>query len=134
MSMAWDFSSSCNINPLLVKTFLTSRIVYVLSSISKASSSSFVLEFKNLMISFASVGLSPSSPMMLSMAFLFLCINSCFSNIICISGQISIMDLQMSIQIFSLASASVLAVIVLFLQFLKFMLEPLSCVHFSVVA
>jgi hypothetical protein len=93
MSIAWALSSSCSITPLLVKTFLTSRIVYILSSIYKASSSSLVLEFKNPMISFASVGPYPNSPHILSMACLLLCTSSCYSNIICMSGQIAIMDL-----------------------------------------
>ena len=127
MSIAWDLSSSCNINPLLVKIFLTSRIFYVLSSISKASNSSLVLEFKNLMILFALVGISPSSPLILSMAYLLLYISSCCSNIICISVQSFFVDLQMSIQIFTLSSESVLAMIVSFFRFCN------SCLSLCVV-
>ena len=117
MSIAWDISSSCSITPLLFKTFLTSRIFYVLSSISKASSSSLVLEFKNMMISFSSVGLSPNSPLILSMACLLLCTSSCYSNIICMNRKIFVIDWQMSIQILSFSSESVLAMTVSFCSF-----------------
>jgi hypothetical protein len=82
MSIVWAFSSSCNIDPLLVKTFLTSRIVSILSSISNACSSSLVLELKNLMVSVASVGLSSNSILILSMDFMALYTSSCCSNTI----------------------------------------------------
>jgi hypothetical protein len=112
--MFWALSSNCNISPFLVRTFLTSRIVFVLSSIFRVSNSSLVFKFRNLMISFSYVGISPSSPLVLSMACLLLNTNSCCSNMICTSGQISIMDFEISIQMFSSASGSVLPKIVFF--------------------
>jgi len=117
MSIIWDFSSSSNIDPLLVKTFLTSMMVFVLSSISNASNSCLLLEFRNLMSSMASVGLSPNSSLIFSIASLAFCTNSCCSKKICIYGHISTIHFLISIQMFSLTSNNVLAMTVSFCSF-----------------
>jgi hypothetical protein len=125
MSMFWTFSSNCNISPLLVITLLTLRMVYVLSSIFKYSSSSLVFEFRNLIISLSSVGISPNSPFILSITYLLLITSSFFSNMICTIGQISFMDLEISIQIFSFTSARVFPATVFFCSYCN------SCFIFS---
>jgi hypothetical protein len=114
MSIVWTFSSSCSISPLLVRTLLTSRIFFVLSSIFKSSNSSLVFEFKNLMISVASMGISPSSAHIFSIASLLLFTSSFYSNMICTIGQISFTNLVISIQTLSLTSTSVLPATVCF--------------------
>jgi hypothetical protein len=97
MSIVRVFSSSCSINPLLVKTFLTSRMVSFLSSISNASNSSLVFEFKIPMSLVASVGLSPNYSLVFSIACLDLYTSSCCSRKNCMNGHISSIDLSMSI-------------------------------------
>jgi hypothetical protein len=117
MSIAWTFSSSCIINPLLVRTLFISRMVYVLSSILNSSNSSLVFAFRNLMISVASAGISPNSPLIFSITCLLLCTSSLCSNMICITVHISLIDLVMSIQTCSLTSESVLSATVFFLSY-----------------
>jgi hypothetical protein len=114
MSIVWTFSSSYSINPLLVRTLLTSRMVSVLSSIFKSSNSYLIFELRNLMISVAFAGISPNSPLIFSIAYLLLCTSSFCSNMICIIGHISLIDLVMSIQTCSLTSTSVLPATVFF--------------------
>ena len=114
MSIVWNFSSSCSINPLLVRTLLTSRMVSVLSSIFKSSNSSLVFELRNLMISVASAGISPNSPLIFSITYLLLCTSSFCTNMIFIIGHISLIDLVMSIQTCSLTSSSVFPTTVYF--------------------
>ena len=130
MSIVWTFSSSCSINPLLVRTLLTSRMVSVLSSIFKSSNSSLVFEFRNLMISVAYAGISPNSPLIFSIACFLPCTNSFCSNMICTIGHIWFMDLVISIQTFSLTSASVLPATVCFWSYCNSYLS-LSEVCFS---
>ena len=96
-----------NINPFLVNTLFTSRIVFVMYSTFSSSSSSLVFEFRNLMISLAVEGISPSSLLILSMACLLFSTRSCCLNMICTRDQIFFLELEMSVQIFSLASANV---------------------------
>jgi hypothetical protein len=106
-SIFWAFSSNCNISPLLVRVILTSRIFSILSSIFRSSISSLFFKLINLMILFASVGISPSSPFILLIVYLLVNTSSCYSNMIFTMGHISFMDLEISIQMVSLASVSV---------------------------
>jgi hypothetical protein len=68
------------------------------------------------MISLDAEGISPSSHFIPSMDFLLFSTRSCYSNIICTMGQISFMELEIYVQIFSLASANVLPTTVCFLS------------------
>jgi hypothetical protein len=102
--------------PFLVRTFLISRMVSVLSSISSASNSCLFLEFRNLISSVASVGLSPNSSLMISIAPLDFYTNSCFSKMICMDGHISDIDLLISMQMFFLALSKVFSMEISFLN------------------
>ena len=108
MSKILHFSSRCLIKFLLVSTFLTSSMVFVLYSISSSSNSCLFLELRNLMSSVASLGLSPNCFFTYSMASLDLSICSCCSNIICIDGQITMISSFICFQKISLTWARVL--------------------------
>jgi len=100
------FSSNLCIRSLLVRTFFTSRIVVVLSSISSSYSWYLFFEFKNWTSLVASLGLLPNSIFTFSIASVINLMRSICSNMTYMDGQISLTKSMILAHSFSLASPS----------------------------
>ena len=97
-SIFWHLSSNCTIKFLLEITFLTSRIVSVLSLMPISSNSYLFLELRNLFILLASSRFLPSSFLTFWMAWLASLIKSFCSNLNWMEGQISLTELMILAQ------------------------------------
>lgn len=91
-SIFWHLSANCIIKFFLEITFLTSRLVSVLSLIPISSSSCLFLELRNLMFSRASLGFLPSSSLIFWIASLVYFTKSFYSYMNYMDGQISLKD------------------------------------------
>ena len=96
----------CTIKFLLEITFLTSRIVLVVSLLPISSNSCLILELRNLMISLTSSSFLPSSSLTLWIASIASLIKSFYSKTTWMDGQISLAELMILAHSYFFAWAS----------------------------